>query len=156
MAHLGSFGAALREIDPQADPDTFEFFGTTFAVVGVMPAILRFQLSASLVGGDTGTSGMAAMWGALRSALTRPAGDDQPEDDSQFDRFYRLAVARKCNTDALMDLAFRLFEVQAGRPTEEPCGSSAGSSTTSPSANTSSSPHPALAHLRPVEQVLAG
>lgn len=156
MAHLGSFGAALREIDPAAERDTFEFFGEKFTVEGVMPEILRFQLSATLVGGDTGTNGMAAMWGALRAALTKPGADGGREDDSQFDRFYRLAVARKANTDSLMDLAFRLFEVQAGRPTVEPQGSSAGSSTTSPSASTSSSTHPALAHLRPVNEVLAG
>ncbi|MEV1321956.1 hypothetical protein AB0J14_38410 [Micromonospora arborensis] len=156
MAHLGNFGAALREIDPQADPDTFEFFGATFTVVGVMPEILRFQLSAAMVGGEGGTSALGAMWGALRSALTKPGTDGGPDDDSQFDRFYRLAVAHKCDTDGLMDLAYKLFEVQAGRPTVEPRGSSAGQVATSPSASTSSSTHPALAHLRPVSEVLAG
>jgi hypothetical protein len=156
VAHLGSFGAALREIDPEGERDTFEFFGQEFTVEGAMPEILRFQLSAALVGGDSGTTGMAAMWGALRAALTKPGKDGEREDDSQFDRFYRLAVARKANTDSLMDLAFKLFEVQAGRPTVEPRGSSAGQQPTSPSASTSSSTHPALAHLRPVSEVLAG
>ncbi|MEU4772967.1 hypothetical protein [Micromonospora sp. NPDC023644] len=151
MAHLGSFGAALREIEPESERDTFEFFGKEFVVEGVMPAILRFQLAAAMVGGESGTSGMGAMWGALRAALTKPGGDD-----SQFDRFYRLAVAHKANEDSLMDLAFKLFEVQAGRPTVEPQGSSAGQQATSPSASTSSSTHPALAHLRPVSEVLTG
>ena len=154
MAHLGSFGAALREIDPGADADTFEFFGATFTVVGVMPEILRFQLSATLVGGESGTSGMSATWGALRSALTKPGADGKPDDSTEFDRFYRLAVAHKCDTDSLMDLAFKLFEVQAGRPTVEPPGSSPGQSATSPSAKSSSSEHPALAHLRPVEELV--
>ena len=156
MAHLGSFGAALREIDPEGEKDTFEFFGEKFTVEGSMPAILRFQLSAAIVGGESGAGGMGAMWGALRAALTRPGKDGGRDDDSQFDRFYRLAVARKVDTDSLMDLVFKLFEVQAGRPTVEPRGSSTGSSETSPSASTSSSTHPALAHLRPVEQLVAG
>ncbi|MDH6460114.1 hypothetical protein M2302_000265 [Micromonospora sp. A200] len=156
MGHLGSFGAALRELDPGADRDTFDFFGESFTVEGVMPPIQLFQLSAAILGGERGTSGMAAMWGAFRAALTKPAEDGKRQDDSQFDRFYRLAVLRKCDTDSLMDLAFNLFEAQTGRPTVEPRGSSAGQSTTSPSASTSSSTHPALAHLRPVEAVLAG
>lgn len=156
MAHLGSFGAALREIEPESERDTFEFFGKEFTVVGVMPAILRFQLAAAMVGGESGTSGMGAMWGALRAALTKPGADGERDDDSQFDRFYRLAVAHKANEDSLMDLAFKLFEVQAGRPTVEPRGSSAGQPPTSPSASTSSSPHPALSQLRRVDEVLTG
>jgi hypothetical protein len=78
-----------------------------------------------------------------------------PEDRTQFSRFYRLAVAKRCKLEDLMELTNALFGAQSGRPTEGPQGSSPGPSTTSPSSNTSSS-HPALSHLRRVDQVLDG
>src|ERR1041384_2190498 len=89
--------------------------------------------------------------------------DSIPGDDKQFVLFYRLAVSNRADLDSLMALALALFEAQTGRPTEEPHGSSPGSSTTSPTPNTSSSPspasrplHPALEGMIPVSSVLTG
>lgn len=163
MSHLGSFGAAVRELDP-ASLDTFEFFGEEFTVTGVIPSMLMLQLGASATGKIEEAEGLAAVWEAMRCSLTTPekqvTGNDGvttvPADGSEFSRFYKLAVAHCCELEDLMRLTNALFEAQSGRPTEGPQGSLPGPSSTSPSSSTSSSTHPALAHLRPVGQVLDG
>lgn len=170
MGHLGSFGAAVKELDPGADKDTFDLFGESFTVVGVIPPMLMLQLGAATTGKIDDQEGLGAMWEAMRCSLTvaereEPAADGTartvPADGSQFDRLYKLAVAKRCDLDSLMKLAMALFEVQAGRPTEEPRGSSPGLSATSPSSNTSSSDSPASGTSRwpgmtPVAQLMHG
>ncbi len=164
MSHLGSFGAAVRELDPTGERDTFDFFGEKFEVTASIPPMLMLQLGAATTGKIDDQEGLGAMWEAMRTSLTRPAADGKPADDEQFVRFYRLAVANRADLPSLMALALALFEVQSGRPTEEPPGSSPGSSTTSPTPNTSSTPspdsprpsHPALEGMTPVSSVLTG
>lgn len=164
MAHLGSFGAALRELNPSAEHDTFEFFGETFTVEAVLPPMLMFQLGAGLTGKVEETEAMGAMWEAWRTCLTKPEHEDAkpgggvrtvPADESQFVKFYRLAVEKRADTESLLQVVMALYQAQAGRPTEEPFGSSPGQSTTSPSSSTSSSPW-AQRGLTPVAEVLAG
>lgn len=165
MAYLGSFGAAMREVNPQAEKDTFAFFDQTFTVHGVIPPMLMLQLGAAATGKIDEQEGLAAIWEAMHWSLTKPAhevaGEDGkttpvPEDPSEFDRFYRLAVAQCCEIESLLELAMKLFEAQAGRPTERQPSLPAGLSPTSTSSRPSHSAHPALAHLRPVSEVLAG
>jgi hypothetical protein len=161
MSHLGSFGAAVREVDQTVECDTFEFMGETFTVYGVIPPMLHLQIGAAATDKIEEAEGLAAIWEAMRCSLAKPEtvdGDGRiiPADESEFKRFYRLAVAKRCALEELLRLTFALFEAQAGRPTEEPQGSSPGRSSTSPSSSISSSTHPALAHLRPVTDVLAG
>lgn len=156
MAHLGSFGAAVRELDPGADRDTFDLMGESFTVVGVIPPMLMLQLGAATTGKIDDQEGLGAMWEAMRCALTKPAVGEQPEDGTEFDRLYKVAVGKRCDLDGLMKLAMALFESQAGRPTGEPQGSLPGPSTTSPSSNTSSSVSPALEGMTPVASLLGG
>ncbi len=148
MTHLGSFGAAVKELDPTAERDSFEFFGERFEVVGVIPPMLMLQLGAAATGKIDDQEGLAALWEAMRLSL------DADEDSKEFDRLYKLAVKNRCDLEDLMKLAMALFEAQAGRPTGEPRGSSAGPSTTSPSSSASSSVHPAFAHLKPVNELV--
>lgn len=155
MASLGEFGAALRELDDSAERDTFSFFGEEFTVSGEIPPMLMLQLGASATGKIEETEGLAAMWEALRCSLTVPARGDEAEDGKEFGRFYRTAVAKNADLETIMQLTFKLFEAQAGRPTRTASDSSGGPSSTSPSSKSSSS-HPALAHLRPVSEALAG
>jgi hypothetical protein len=72
MPSLGTFGAAVREFDPDGERDTFDFFGTTFVVEGVIPPMLMLQLGAAMTGKIGDIEGNAAMWEALRTALTKP------------------------------------------------------------------------------------
>lgn len=153
MRHLGSFGAAVKEADPNAERDTFDFFGEKFTVHGIIPPVLMLQLGAAASGKIEESEGYAAMWEALRCSLTQPEREEAdelgelkkiPEDGSQFDRFYKLAVSKRDDIEDLMKLAFALFEAQAGRPTGEQSTSSVGPLTTSPSSNASSSTRPAL------------
>lgn len=153
MSNLGSFGAAVRELDPDAEPDTFEFFGETFAVYGVIPPVVMMQLGAAFTGKIDSHEGNAAMWMAMSSALTKPG--DEP-DDSQFDRWYKLAARKRADTVTLIKLTTALFEAQAARPTGELPDSTDGQLATSPSSNGSSSTPPALPGYRRVEDVLTG
>lgn len=154
--HLGDFGAALRELDPNQDKDTFTFFGEKFEIVEELPPMLIFQLAASMTGKVEETEGMGAMWSALEISL----------GVGEFSRFYKLAVSKKANLQSLMELVMSLFQAAGGeRPTVQVPDSPVGESPTSPSSSTSSSVPPAfggddrdpsIPHLVPVSQVLAG
>jgi hypothetical protein len=155
---LGSFGAAVREFDPASERDTFDFFDREFTVHGVIPPMLMLQLGAAMTGKVSEVEGNAAMWEALRCALTTPGDEDagRRPDDAQFDAFYRLAVDRRCTTDELIKLVFALLGVQADLPTEQPPASQDGRLPTTGSSNSSASNTPDSPRLRPVDEVLAG
>jgi hypothetical protein len=153
VTHLGSFGAAMRQLDPDAEKDTFEFFGETFTVHGVIPPVVMMQLGAAFTGKIDTHEGNTAMWMAMSSALTVPG--DEP-DDSQFDRWYKLAAEKRADLPTLIRLTTALFEAQAGRPTGELPASTDGQLATSPSSNGSSSTPPALPGYRPIADVLTG
>ena len=155
MADLGDFEAAVREVDPAAEQDTFRFCGEHFTVAGEIPPMLMMQLGAAATGKIDEAEGFAAMWEALRCSLTVPEQGDTPADKTPFDRLYKLAVSQGVDLQVVMRLVFKLFEAQGGRPTKRALDSSPGASSTSPSTSPSST-HPALAHLRPVSEVLAG
>lgn len=173
MGHLGSFGAAVRELDPLAEKDSFTFFGETFTVVDTLPPMLMLQLGAATTGKIEEQEGLGAVWEALRCSLTAPETyvergggklEVKPADESQFHRFYRLAVARKATLEELLKVAMALFQGQSGRPTEGLPDSSAGQPTTSPSSSISSSTPPASPDsapspypgMRSVSEVLSG
>jgi hypothetical protein len=156
--HIGDFGAAQHELT--GEQDEFGFFGETFHVVGAIPAVLMLQLGAAATGKIDESEGFAAMYEALRCSLTKPAstaddGSEIPADDSQFTKIYKLAVEKNCELESLMRLVFTLFEVQGGRPTQPVPASLPGRSPTSPSSN-SSATHPALSHLRSVDEIVTG
>ncbi len=153
MTHLGSFSAAVRELDGGAERDTFDFFGEKFTVEGVLPPVLMLQLGAASTGKIDDQEAFGALWEALRCSL-----DANPEEDAtNFNRFYKLAVKHRCELEDLAKIVMALFGAQAGRPTEGQPGSAPGLSTTSPSSSASSTAqHPAFAHLKPVNEVLGG
>jgi hypothetical protein len=72
MASLGTFGAAVREREPNAEPDTFEFCGETFTVHGTIPSMLHLTIAAAWAGKVSAFEGDAALFEALRHALTVP------------------------------------------------------------------------------------
>lgn len=155
---LGSFGAAARELDPDAERDTFDFFGAEFTVVGHVPALLAVQLGAVMTGKIGEIEGNAAVWEALRCALTVPGSEDgttRPET-TEFDRFYKIAVRRDCTTDELLRLVFALLGIQIDFPTEQPPASPDGSLPTGEISNSSVSDTPDSPRLRPVDEVLLG
>lgn len=153
---LGSFGAAVRELDPDAERDTFDFFGTEFTVHDVIPPMLMLQLGAAMTGKVGDVEGNAAMFEALRCALTRPGTDDVGRDESQFDRFYRLAVDLKCTTNELIKLVFALLGGQVDLPTEQLPDLPDGQLPTSASSSSSASDTPDSHRLVSVDEVLAG
>ena len=150
MANLGSFGAAVREADPRAEKDTFEFCGEQFEVKGEIPPMLMLQLGAAASEKIEQTEGMAALWEAMRCSLTSES------DGSEFQRFYKLAVTNYVGLEDLIALAMALFEAQAGRPTVQQPASLGGPLPTSPSSSTSPSPSQDWPGMTPVAEVLAG
>lgn len=158
MANLGSFNAAVREFDPDTERDTFDLFGVTFTVEGVIPPMLMVHLGAAMVGKAGQWETNAALWQALRCSLSIPErpgedGTTLAEDDTQFRLFYRVAVAKRADHDTLLELVFALVGAQAGKVTEQPPTSPGGPPPTSESSNSSSSDSPAL---RSVEDLAAG
>lgn len=160
MSSLGSFGAAVREFDSGGERDTFEFFGETFVVEGVIPSMLHLQLGAALAGKIAEMDGNAAVYAALRCALSKPErevdGETVAADESQFDRFFMLAVDHRCDLNSLLRLLFELVAAQAGRPTEQPPTSPSGPLPTSTNSKSSASATPVLEGYTPVDEVLAG
>jgi hypothetical protein len=145
MARLGEFGAALKELDADAERDDFLYFGERFVIAASIPPILMFELAATMTGKYEEVRGLASMWQALHVSL----------GDEQYEEFRGLSVQKRGDLRDLMELTFAIYQADGGRPTVQPSGSSDGLPTTSPSSSTSST-HPALAHLKPVSEVLAG
>jgi hypothetical protein len=148
VGSLGTFAAAKREYAQEAaEPDTFEFCGETFTVRGHVPGMVQLTIGAWFGGQVNGNEGAAALRDVLRHALTAPAqevdGRVTPEDDSQWQRFYELAVEYDVETEDLAEVAYVLIGSATGRPTERRSTSSTGSSPTSTSSSTSSSDSPA-------------
>jgi hypothetical protein len=144
VANLGSFGAAIKALDPAAEKDTFTYFGEKFEIVSALPPVLMFQLAASMTGKVDETEGMGALWEALRISL----GDDE------FNRLYKIAVDRRDSTEGLMGVVMAIYQNDAGRPTEQPSDSSDGLSSISPSSSPSSTGQ--VSDLVPVSRILAG
>ena len=128
MADLGSFGAALKALDPNAEKDTFTYFDEKFEIVSALPPMLMFQLAASMTGKVDETEGMAALWEAMRIAL----GDDE------FNRLYKIAVDKRDSTEGLMEVVMAIYQNDSGRPTVQPSDSSDGLLSISPSTSPSS------------------
>ncbi len=122
MASLGTFAAAKREYETPAEPDTLEFGGETFTVRGTIPGMLQLTVGAWFSGGVDGNEGAAALRSVIRHALTAPAREDNgeavAEDDSEWQRFYELAVEQHVATEELAEVAYVLLGSAAGRPTE--------------------------------------
>jgi hypothetical protein len=142
MASVGSFAAAKREYAPPAEPDTFEFCGETFSVVGTIPGMVRLTVGAWFGGAVSNNEGGGALRDVIRHALTVPAHGDDPEDDAQWQRFYELSIDHDVDTEDLVHIAYAILGAEAGRPTERRSTSSTGSSPTSSSSNSTASDSP--------------
>ncbi len=157
MASLGTFAAAKREYAPvEAEPDTFEFCGETFTVQGTIPGMVHLTVAAAFSGKVGGVDFAAALLEAIRHALTAPADGDTGEDESEWLRFYELAVEQDVAKEELRDIAYVLVGADTGRPTVRRSGSSTGSSATSTSSNSSSSDSPASSDSNPGDKGSAG
>jgi len=138
---LGSFGAAARELDPEAERDTFDFFDSEFTVHGIIPPMLVIRLGALMHGEIGSVEGFAVVYKALQYALTIP-GDPASKTDpdwSEFDRFEELATDRRCTIEELLKLAFSLVGIQVDFPTGPQPTSPDGLPITSDSSNSSAS-----------------
>jgi hypothetical protein len=144
MANLGSFGAAVRELNPDGERDTFDFFGERFTVHATIPPMLMLRLGAFMAGELGSIEDNAVVYKALRHALTVPAdpATKTRADSSQFDRFEKLALAKMCDSDELVKLVFALVGIQIAFPTEQQPTSPDGLQGTSEGSSSSASESP--------------
>jgi hypothetical protein len=143
VTSLGSFAAAKREYEAPAEPDTFEFCGETFTVRGTIPSMLHLTVAAAWAGKISAFEGDAALYEALKYALTVPertdGGKTIPADTSEWDRFYRLSVDRDAEGEWLTAIVFNIMAAEDARPTERLSTSSTGQSSTGTSSSGSAS-----------------
>ncbi len=157
MAKLGSFGAAIREIEPDAEHDTFDYFGEEFRVVGVVPNVVSLKICAAMAGRLSGIDQDAALYEALQYALTAPAAEpDGRPDRSQWRRFYAVAAEHRGHGDELVSLVLSILGAQSGFPTAPQSTSEDGSSAIGESSNSSASDSRDSSHLVPVATLLGG
>lgn len=145
MADLGDFTAAVREHEREqrATPDTFGFFGETFAIADEISPLPLMKFAAAAESGlesDT-MEGLAAMYELLRSCLAAEPHVD-PETGRViahgWPRLERLVVEQRIDSGELLRLCAALIEADTGRPTERPSFSQDGPSTGTPSSRPTS------------------
>ncbi len=132
MGSLGSFGAVektIAESQGVREPDTFDFYDETFAVIQTTPSALPLmQFAAAMASADDedGTVSMealGAMYNMLRYCI-------EPAD---WPRFERLAQKRHAGFDELLPITQAVWAAVGAGPTEGPSASQGGPSTTSTS-----------------------
>jgi hypothetical protein len=156
MVMIGEFGAAARDADDATEPDTFKFYGETFAVadrVGAMP-LLRFAAVADAGAQAEEMEGLAAMHELLRDCLVAEPITAEVDGESKivahgWAHFQRVAASNKAEAEELMEVCGAIYQVVSGRPTRQPSVSTAGLSTTGASSKVSSSSE---VSLPPIQQ----
>lgn len=131
MVHIGDFEAAVREVDPAREPDTFGLGGETFTIAQDINIIAlgRFARAAREGADSNDMEGLASLIDTVSSLVV-------PEDETRFlDKCSRLRV----DGDFLMKIIQSVLEAQSGYPTEQPSDSSGGSPTTMQSSKVLSS-----------------
>jgi hypothetical protein len=129
MASLGSFGTKK----PLAEPDDFEYFGTTVRTNPNMSdlALVDFlELAESIDVNDTAQAmaALAQVKGFLRVAV-------HPDD---FDAFWATARVNGQDVEDLLPVMWAAIEARADRPTGLPADSTAGQQTTPPTSSSDS------------------
>lgn len=131
MALLGEFDVAVREDDPNREPDVFILCGETFTVsdhLGIVPLGMFAKAAAS--GLDTAEmEGLAALIDVVAQCVI----------ESDQERLLSVATKKRADADLLLRIVKAVIEAQTGRPTERPSDSSDGSSTTGASSKAASS-----------------
>lgn len=122
MALIGEFEVAVKQADPNREPDQFKFCGELFTVSDrdLTVTLGRFARAAQS-GLDTAEmDGLAAMMGLIEAVVI----------DEDRARFLDLAERKGADPEVLFKIVQAVVEAQTGRPTEQPSDSSAGLSTT--------------------------
>lgn len=132
---IGEFEAAVREVDPDREPDTFKLCGETFTVADEpnIIALGRFARAARAGADSDDMEGLATLIDTVASVVV-------PADE---ERFLDVASKNRLDVELLLKVVSAVMEAQAGRPTAPSSDSSPGRSTTGESSKAlSSSPAP--------------
>lgn len=117
---IGEFEAAVKEVDPDREPDTFKLEGHTFTVSDEpnLIALGMFAREARAGVDSNDMEGLAVLIDTIASLVI-------PEDE---ERFLSLAARRRVQPDLLLKIMNAVMEAQAGRPIEPSSDSSDGRS----------------------------
>lgn len=160
MASIGEFGAAAREADPDQEPDTFKFYGETFAVaerVGAMP-LLRFAAVAEEGTQAEEMEGLAAMHELLRDCLIAEPITAEVDGETKviahgWSHFQKVAASNKVDAEELMEVCGAIYQAVSGRPTQRPSVSTDGPSSSGESSKElSSSEESSDQNLPPIQR----
>ncbi len=175
---VGDF-TPTQTTDPEAEPDTFTYFGEQFDIPATVGAgsLLQFTYYIKMADGQA-KRGDAALRKALTEEAKMRANVEKVEaelnatsavykllasclGESQMDRLLRAVDANGVQPEGLMELCNNIQEAVAARPTRRSADSSAGPSTNgSGSTDAGSGPTETPLDLSPrdrqVAQILAG
>jgi hypothetical protein len=122
MASLGEFEVAVRDADPDREPDTFTLCGEVFTVSDrdLTVSIGRFARTIRPGMDSSDMESVSRMIGLLEAVVI--------DDDKQ--RFLDTAESKGADSELLFKIVAAVIEANTGRPTGQPSDSSDGSSTT--------------------------
>lgn len=117
MASLGSFGVVHEPTTPNAEPDTFEYFGAIIRIVNDPDDIdmIDFLESARTID-DQGLMALTAVKDGLRILI----------DPRDFDLFWLTAKQNRQTVEDLSKLFSDLVTGETDRPTQQPSDFSNG------------------------------
>lgn len=122
MALIGEFDVAVREADPDTEPDTFKFCGVEFVVPEHLSSLplLEFAKAAALGADLASIEGMAATHDFIRATIR----------DEDWAKFSRVAKQHNATGDDLLAVARGIVAAVTGRPTSRLSDSAGGPSST--------------------------
>ncbi len=143
--NIGEFGAAVAEVTEPVELLTFKLGPDTFYIdtdLGFIP-FGKFA-SAAVSGLDTAEmEGIAAVMSMMEDLIGEYPGTGKTkaeraatsqDKNHEWARFKRSAQVQKTKIDTLLEIIGAVFSAEAGRPTQQPSGSSNGRSRTATSA----------------------
>lgn len=118
MALLGEFEAAVREADPNREPDTFKLAGELFTVSNrdlTIPMARFAQVARSGIHAEE-LDGLAAMLDLLEAVVI----------DDDRDRLLKVATRNGVDAETVMDIVKAVIQAESGKDTRRPSDSSDG------------------------------
>jgi hypothetical protein len=130
VALIGEFEAAVREADPEREPDQFRLCGELFTVSerNLDVPFMRFAKIAQTGADSASSEGLAAIFDLVTTVVV----------DEERERFLETATRRGVDSEVLMEIVKVIVEARAARPTRQPSASSDGLSTIGESSKASS------------------
>jgi len=118
---IGEFEAAVKAVDPDAEPDTFTLNGEEFEIAD-SPNIIALGRFAKAARAGANTEDMESLATLIETVGSCVIAEDE-------NRFLDCASRHRVDPELMLKIVGAVLEAQSGRPTVAPSDSQAGSST---------------------------